>query len=79
MLQNKSFQAKQCSDQEFFYKQLEGTAMGNPLSPFIAYLFMTGFEMEISKELQYFLGLRYVCDVFAIFDTNESNIDEFVF
>jgi hypothetical protein len=55
-----------------FYQQNEGTAMGNSLSPFIADLFMSRFE----KELEYFpsVWLRYVDDIFAIFDTNKATL-----
>jgi hypothetical protein len=37
-----------------FYQQNEGTAMGNSLSPFIADLFMSRFEKDLEKELEYF-------------------------
>jgi hypothetical protein len=63
-----------------FYQQNEGTAMGNSLSPFIADLFMSRFEKDLEKELEYFpsVWLRYVDDIFAIFDTNKGDIDNFI-
>jgi hypothetical protein len=63
-----------------FYQQNEGTAMGNFLSPFIADLFMSRFEKDLEKELEYFssVWLRYVDDIFAIFDTNKGDIDNFI-
>jgi hypothetical protein len=49
-----------------FYQQNEGTAMGNSLSPFIADLFMSRFEKDLEKELEYFpsvwfrrIGMRF--------------------
>jgi hypothetical protein len=63
-----------------FYEQNEGTAMGNSLSPFIADLFMSRFEKDLQSELDYFpkVWLRYVDDIFAIFDTNICQIDDFI-
>jgi hypothetical protein len=63
-----------------FYQQNEGTAMGNSLSPFIADLFMSRFEKDLEEELEYFpsVWLRYVDDIFAIFDTNKGDIDNFI-
>ena len=54
--------------------------MGNPLSPFIAGLFMSRFDTEIKEEFQYFprIWLRYVDDIFAVFDTKVADIDQFV-
>lgn len=37
-----------------FHKEMEGTAMGNPLFPLLADLFMIKFKMEASKKLYYF-------------------------
>lgn len=63
-----------------FFEQHEGTAMGNSLSPFLANLFMSRFECDLKKENQFFprIWLRYVDDVFAIFDTKKSKIEEFL-
>lgn len=63
-----------------FFEQHEGTAMGNSLSPFIASLFMSRFEVEAKEDLEYFprIWLRYVDDIFAVFDTKVGNIDDFV-
>lgn len=61
------------------YKQDEGTAMGNSLSPFMANLFMGKFETDLKQDLDYFprLWLRYVDDVFAILDTSKFTLQEF--
>lgn len=63
-----------------FYKQLDGTAMGNSLSPFIAELFMSKFEEDLGNNLKYFprVWVRYVDDVFAIFDLSVCSVSDFV-
>ena len=50
------------------------------MSPFIFGLFMSRFETEIKEEFEYFprIWLRYVDDIFAVFDTKVANIDQFV-
>ncbi|WP_143442479.1 reverse transcriptase domain-containing protein, partial [Klebsiella pneumoniae] len=59
---------------DIFYKQVEGTAMGNPLSCFIANVFLRYFEIQAKQTLQYFprVWIRYVDDVFAVFSHNED-------
>ncbi|KAJ8942410.1 hypothetical protein NQ318_014457 [Aromia moschata] len=51
-----------------YFQQLEGKAMGNSLSPFIANLFM------IKDKFGYFprVWFRYVDDIFAVFDTKAN-------
>lgn len=63
-----------------FFEQLEGTAMGNSLSPFMADLFMSRFETDLQKESKYFprVWLRYVDDVFVIFNTQSCDIEQFL-
>jgi hypothetical protein len=63
-----------------FYQQDYGAAMGNPLSPFIANVFMTHFETEFKNKFSYFpsVFVRYVDDIFAIFDTTKYSIDQFI-
>jgi hypothetical protein len=39
---------------EKFYEQSTGTAMGNPLSPFLAEVFMSRFETENKKNAEQF-------------------------
>ncbi|KAJ8959003.1 hypothetical protein NQ317_003253 [Molorchus minor] len=60
--------------------QYEGTAMGNSLSPFIASLFMSRFETDIKEEFKYFprIWIRYVDDIFAVFDTKITSVDSFI-
>lgn len=62
-----------------FYTQTDGTAMGNPLSCFIANIFMSHFETKAKEEMTYFprTWLRYVDDIFAVFDRKE-NLNDFV-
>ncbi|EFA11664.1 hypothetical protein TcasGA2_TC008528 [Tribolium castaneum] len=63
-----------------FFEQQEGTAMGNSLSPFLADLLMSRFEKNLENELEYFprVWLRYVDDIFAIFDLSKCTIEEFI-
>jgi len=50
-----------------FYKQVEGTPMGSPLSPILANIFLLTLESKIvSKNNNIILWCRYVDDVFAI-------------
>jgi hypothetical protein len=54
-----------------FYDQIDGVAMGSPLGPLFANVFMTNFERSHSaklKELGVNLWLRYVDDIFATLD-----------
>lgn len=75
-----------CMTQSYFqvegkyFKQTEGTAMGNPLSPFFAEVFMGHFETDCKKKFAYFpkLWLRYVDDIFAIFDTKRCDLATFI-
>lgn len=62
-----------------FYKQTEGTAMGNPLSCIMADIFMSKLETSAKENLPYFprIWLRYVDDIFAVFN-KEENINHFV-
>ncbi|KAG8301980.1 hypothetical protein J6590_108521 [Homalodisca vitripennis] len=57
-----------------FYQQIEGTAMGNPLSCFIANIFLAKFELNAKQNMTYFprVWLRYVDDIFAIFNKNQD-------
>ena len=61
------------------YDQIDGVAMGSPLGPVLANIFMSHFEQQAlsnytdTKPLMY---RRYVDDTFLIFE-NESNMDSF--
>lgn len=49
------------------FKLNDGCAMGNPLSPYIANIFLSHFETEFSKHPLFpKIWLRYVDDVFAV-------------
>lgn len=77
---------KVCMDQNYFqinnkfYQQTEGTAMGNSLSPFLANLFMSYFEIHFKANNIVFprIWVRYVDDIFAIVNTRECNLDNFL-
>ena len=50
-----------------FYKQVDGVAMGSPLGPILADIFMGHLEDKMSSEIQQLLMYRrYVDDIFAI-------------
>lgn len=65
---------KVCADQtgfvfnQTFYQQRLGLAMGNPISPFLAEIFMSFFECSLLKEHAHVFKVcfRYVDDVFCI-------------
>ena len=60
------------------YKQIDGVAMGSPLGPALANIFVGYYEEKLFSQTQkpptYF---RYVDDTFAIFD-HEAKADEFL-
>jgi hypothetical protein len=59
-----------------FYDQVDGVAMGSPLGPLFANVFMSNFETKHVQEMKR-LGLkrwkRYVDDVFATFNREEQS------
>ncbi|RXF66922.1 hypothetical protein EKK70_17895, partial [Desulfovibrio sp. DS-1] len=65
--------------QNQFFEQIEGTAMGNPLSPFLAEIFMSRFEVDLKEKLNNFpkFWVRYVDDIFAIID-KDFNVEDFL-
>ena len=58
-----------------FFDQIDGVAMGSPLGPDVADMFMIWFEnlyMEIIKAHGVVLWLRFVDDVFILIEDNDS-------
>ena len=57
-----------------FHTMLNGTAMGNSLSPFLAEIFLAKLEKELAKDKKFpRLWIRYVDDVFSIVPTRKAN------
>jgi hypothetical protein len=58
-----------------YYEQIDGVAMGSPLGPLFANVFMSNFENKLMKELRELglsVWLRYVDDVFATVEKEED-------
>ena len=62
-----------------FFEQVEGAAMGSPLSPVVANLFMEAFEERAleSAVLRPRLWLRYVDDTFVLWPHSAEELDTF--
>ena len=70
-VENTSFQFK-----HKFFKQKFGMAMGSPLSPILANIFMEYFETELMENVQNkpLMWVRYVDDVWAIMDKEADHL-----
>jgi len=62
------------------YRQDEGMAMGSPLSPIFANIFMEEFEQKAlsSAELKPKIWWRYVDDTFVVFPHGDDKLKEFL-
>ncbi|XP_071510232.1 uncharacterized protein [Diadema antillarum] len=63
-----------------FYQQTEGAAMGSPLSPIVANLFMENFEETAlqTATLRPKVWLRYVDDTFVVWQHGAEEINNFL-
>ena len=61
------------------YRQVDGVAMGSPLAPTLANLFMAHLEQTwVASRSAPFVYYRYVDDIFCVFDLDVSNHSEFL-
>jgi len=63
-----------------FYKQMEGVAMGSPLSPVIVNFFMEDFEKKAIEQATHkpVCWFRYVGDIFVIWPHTQEKLTEFL-
>ena len=68
-----------CYDEQF-YEQIDGVAMGSPLSPVIANFFMVDFEKKALEQATHkpICWYRYVDDTFAIWPNGRERLTEFL-
>ena len=66
------------------YKQIKGTAMGTPMAPNFANLFMDKFECQLLKDFEKIHGTRpliwyrYVDDIFFIWNGSQESLNTFI-
>ena len=78
ILKNNVFKVASC-----IYKQIMGTAMGTPMAPNFANLFMTQVETnmlndyEAENGLRPILWLRYIDDIFFLWTYGEQSLKDF--
>ena len=64
------------------YDQVDGVAMGSPLAPILANIFMGYHEKEWIRNYNYgglFYYKRYVEDIFAVFETKDHAVSFYNF
>ncbi|XP_059055428.1 uncharacterized protein LOC131849377 [Achroia grisella] len=77
---------KHCLDAGYFlyqgeyYLQIDGVAMGSPVAPLVANIWMEHIETKILtlRPLEISLWKRYVDDVFCIFNGTQQQADEYL-
>ena len=65
--------------QNGFYEQLDGAAMGSPLSPVVANIFMESFEEQAlhSYQVKPKMWVRYVDDTFTVWPHGTTMLESF--
>ena len=68
-----------------YYRQITGTAMGTPMTPNYANLFMDNFEQTLPLDffqqtrLSHLVWFRFIEDIFFIWTGNKDSLDSFIF
>ena len=68
-----------------YYRQITGAAMGTPMTPNYANLFMDNFEQTLPLDffqqtrLSHLVWFRFIEDVFFIWTGNKDSLDSFIF
>ena len=68
-----------------YYRQVTGTAMGTPMGPNCANLFMDNFEQNLLRDYSQITGLsplvwfRFIGAIFFIWTDNKESLDHFIF
>ena len=62
-----------------FFEQMDGTAMGSPLSPVVANLFMEAFESRALEEapLSPSMWVRFIDDTFVLWPHTDEQLETF--
>jgi hypothetical protein len=56
------------------YLQIQGTAMGTPMAPTFANIFLTALELKLLYTLKYRIYQRYLDDIFAVMTTEVATL-----
>ena len=67
-----------------YYRQITGAAMGTPMTPNYANLFMDNFEQNLLRDYSQKTGLsplvcfRFIGNIFCIWTSNKNSLDHFI-
>ena len=61
-----------------YYRQITGTAMGTPMAPNYANLFMDNFEQNLLHDYSQKTGFRFIDDIFFIRTGHKDSLGHFI-